>query len=75
MTAIFVRSTTRKEVFMKTIIATLALATLFATSAIVQAQHTQAGDVEDAKTVGVEANPTPQSPAQTLDGLEEEDLS
>jgi hypothetical protein len=60
---------------MKTIIATLALAALFATSAIAQAQHIQAGDVEDAKTQGVEGNPTQQSSGKALDGLEEEDLS
>jgi hypothetical protein len=69
------RAFNAKEVFMKTIIATLALATLFAISAIAQAQHLQAGDVEDAKTYGVEGNPTQQSPDQALDGLEEEDLS
>jgi hypothetical protein len=61
---------------MKTTIATLALAALFATSAIAQAQHIQAVDVEDAKTHVVEGNPTQhQSPGQALDGLEEEDLS
>jgi hypothetical protein len=64
-----------KEVFMKTIIATLALATLFATSAIAQDQHIQASDVEDARSHGVEGNPTQQRPGQALDGLEEEDLS
>jgi len=60
---------------MKTIIATWALATLFAASAIAQAQHIQAVDVEDAKTYGVEGNPTHPGPDRVLDGLEEEDLS
>ena len=60
---------------MKTIIATFALTALFATSAIAQTQHIPAVDVEDAKTQGVEGNPTQQSPGQALDGLEEEDLS
>jgi hypothetical protein len=69
------RAFNAKEVFMKTIIPTLALAALFATSAVAQAQHIQAGDVEDAKTHAVEGNPTQPSPGRALDGLEEEDLS